>query len=147
LKNAVIGIGNLYRRDDGVGIHAVNKLREMDLDIDTFDMSTANLELLDHVRGREKVVIIDATVTGGEPGTVRRVELSGLRTSGMPGSHGLYLTSTITLGYQLYPDEMPLQVHLFTVEAGDIETFSNELTPKVEVSIPRLLQHVSEALS
>jgi hydrogenase maturation protease len=147
LRNAVVGIGNLNRRDDGVGIHAVNRLRGMDIDIDAFDMSTANLELLDYVRGREKVAIIDAMVTGDEPGTVSRVKLSELRTTGMSGSHGLYLTSTLTLGYQLYPDDMPKEVHLFTVEAGDVETFSEELTPRVEASIPRLLILVSETLS
>jgi hydrogenase maturation protease len=139
LRNAVIGIGNLLRADDGVGIHVVKMLKDERPDIEAVDMSTAEIEILEHIRGCDNVVIIDSIMTGAEPGTIHMITPQDLEPSSFARSHGLNLSSTLLLGSRLFPDEMPKKIVILTVEAEDINSFSTELTPKVQSAIPRLL--------
>lgn len=72
----VLGLGNTLRRDEGLGIHALERLR-----IDyTFspaplfvDGGTLGLELISYLEDAERILILDATLTGGEPGALLRL--------------------------------------------------------------------------
>lgn len=141
MRNTVIGIGNLLRADDGIGIHVVRKLKEERPDIDAIDVSTAEIEILEHIRGRGKVIIIDAITTGAEPGTIHKIQPRDLGSEEFR-SHGLSLSTTLMLGSQLYPEGMPKELVVLAVEAEDIDSFSNELTYKVKSAIPRLLEEI-----
>ena len=140
MRNTVIAIGNLLRADDGVGIHAAQILKENRPDIEVVDLSTANIEMLEYIKGRDKVVIIDAIKTGDEPGTIHRITPQELRFSSFTPSHGLNLLDVLLLGWRLYRDEMPRKLVILAVEAEDINSFSDELTTKVRLAIPRLLE-------
>jgi hydrogenase maturation protease len=142
LSVAVIGIGNLLRADDGVGVHVVRRLNESWPEVYAVDLSTAEIGVLDHVRGRGVVVIIDAIVSGAKPGTVHRVELGDVSDEVFTRSHGLSLASSLQLGYRLYPGEMPEKIVVLAVEAGDIESFSADLTPEVEAAVPGVIDEV-----
>ena len=39
----VIGVGNLLRTDDGVGIHIINRLNKIDPETDTFDAAMVSI--------------------------------------------------------------------------------------------------------
>ncbi|WED21723.1 HyaD/HybD family hydrogenase maturation endopeptidase [Vibrio sp. JC009] len=69
----VLGVGNLLLRDESIGVHVVNQLtKEFSFPegVDLVDGGTAGMELLDFIANREHVVIIDAVLTGDEPGTI-----------------------------------------------------------------------------
>jgi len=136
----VIGIGNLLRADDGVGVHVVRKLRETRPDIDAVDLSTASIEMLEFIRGGDRVVIVDATKTGAEPGTIHRIAPEQLRKSSFTFSHGLNLFGVLILGQQLYPEEMPKEIVILAVEAEDVDSFGTELTEKVQAAVPKILK-------
>ena len=125
LRNTVIGIGNLLRADDGIGIPVVRKLKEERPDIAVIDVSTAEIEILEHIRGRGKVIIIDAIKTGAEPGTIHKLEPRDLSPEEFAGSHGLNLCSTLMLGSQLFPEEMPKKLIILAVEVQDITSAIN----------------------
>ena len=146
MRNAVIGIGNLLRADDGVGIHVVRILQEEMPEVDAVDLSTANIDLLDHIRSRSRVVIIDAITTGAEPGTIHRLEPGELVESDFGQSHGLNLPGILKLGKQLYPDEMPGKIVILAVEAQDVESFGSELTEKVQAAVPKLIKMIKREL-
>ena len=146
MRNAVIGIGNLLRADDGVGIHVVRILREEMPGADAVDLSTANIDLLDHIRSRDRVVIVDAITTGTEPGTIHRLEPGELVESDFAQSHGLNLPGILKLGEQLYPDEMPKKIVILAVEAQDVESFSSDLTEKVRTAVPKLIEMIKREL-
>ncbi len=146
MRNAVIGIGNLLRADDGVGIHVVKILKEEMPEVDAVDLSTANIDLLDHIRNRNRVIIIDATTTGAEPGTIHRLEPEELVESDFGQSHGLNLPGILKLGKQLYPYEMPGKIVILAVEAQDVESFSSDLTEKVQVAMPKLIKMIKREL-
>lgn len=79
-KVAVVGVGNLLRSDDGVGVHLVHKLAEMVHEdyVEFIDAGTVPdvLTLVDE-RVR-KLILVDAANVGGEPGTIYRFGLEDI---------------------------------------------------------------------
>ncbi|MEW6002725.1 MAG: hydrogenase maturation protease [Nitrospirota bacterium] len=71
----ILGIGNLLFKDEGVGIHVVEKMKTMDLppDVEVVDGGTASTVFTYLIEKREKVIVIDAMKAGGIPGTVYRL--------------------------------------------------------------------------
>ncbi len=73
----VLGIGNILLSDDGVGVHAVNRLRDeykFPENVRLIDGGTKGLDLLPFFEGTDKVLIIDAANFKKEPGTIDTVE-------------------------------------------------------------------------
>jgi hydrogenase maturation protease len=86
----VLGLGNLLRRDEGLGIRAMERLRvcyTLPDAVRLVDGGTLGLELLSYLEGAECVLILDAALTDGLPGTLLRVAgdqvpaFFGMRTS------------------------------------------------------------------
>jgi hydrogenase maturation protease len=76
LNIAVFGIGNILLSDDGVGVHAINKLRnEYDFpsSVELIDGGTKGLDLLPLLEGRDKVLFVDAANFKKEPGMIDTV--------------------------------------------------------------------------
>jgi hydrogenase maturation protease len=74
---AVIGLGNILLRDEGVGVHTAQILRRaytFSPDIDIIDGGTAGLDLLLLLEGRHKVILIDAADFGREAGYTRMID-------------------------------------------------------------------------
>lgn len=144
MRNTVICIGNLLRADDGVGIHVAQRLKEERSNIEVVDLSTGGIEILDYIKDRDKVILIDAIKKGVEPGTIHRITPEELKSSNFTYFHSLDLLGILLLGWQLYRDEMPKKMVILAVEAEDIDFFSDELTTKVRLAIPQLLEIIDE---
>ena len=72
-RTVIVGVGNLLMKDEGVGIHAVRRLQELDLpeDIEIVDGGTSP-DLVAYVGPGDRLIIVDAARAGGEPGAVYR---------------------------------------------------------------------------
>jgi hydrogenase maturation protease len=69
----VLGLGNLLRRDEGLGIRALERLRArytLPDAVQLVDGGTLGLELLCYLEGAACVLILDAALTDGPPGTL-----------------------------------------------------------------------------
>ncbi len=79
-KAVVLGVGNLLLSDEGVGIHVVKELMEMDLPpgVSVVDGGTHGFGLLDFITDADRLIIIDAVKGGGEPGTVYTFKIDNL---------------------------------------------------------------------
>jgi hydrogenase maturation protease len=68
----ILGVGNLLRQDDGVGVQAVRRLQGLPLPggVKVVDGGAAGAGLLDLLQGFERAVIIDAADLGLDPGSV-----------------------------------------------------------------------------
>jgi hydrogenase maturation protease len=144
VKALVVGIGSLIRGDDGIGVHAVRRLKDEGIPdhVHTLEVGTGGLSLLDYVEGYDRLVIIDAIVTGAPAGTVH--ELHGeetARTVHLAVGHEADLPTTLALGKKL-SKTMPETVVVVAVEAGDLTSFSESLTPEVEAALPKVLSKV-----
>lgn len=74
---ALIGLGNILLRDEGVGVHALNTIRErycFSPNIEMIDGGTLGLDLLPIFEGRDRILIIDAVNFEKEPGYIGIIE-------------------------------------------------------------------------
>ena len=120
-----IGVGNPYRRDDGVGGAVAAALRRrcdaghIDVIEETGDLT----RVLPLWRGRDLVVLVDAAVCGCGAGTVHRLEHGGamtvapIRTAPL-SSHGFTVADAIEMARAL--DAAPRRVVVFAVAAADV---------------------------
>jgi hydrogenase maturation protease len=90
VNTVVLGLGNLLRRDEGLGIRAMERLRAMYVlppSVQCVDGGTLGLDLLCYVEDVERLLVLDAALTGGPPGTLLRLwqeeipAFFGMRTS------------------------------------------------------------------
>lgn len=69
----VLGMGNLLLEDEGLGIHALNLLRQrydFPADIELLDGGTSGMALIDQISSRKHLLVLDAVQTGDPPGTL-----------------------------------------------------------------------------
>jgi hydrogenase maturation protease len=67
----ILGIGNSLLRDEGAGIHALNRLREELAgrdDIDFVDGGTLSFTLAGHIEDTSRLIVIDAAQLDAAPG-------------------------------------------------------------------------------
>lgn len=72
-KTLVLGIGNTLLTDEGAGIHVVNHLADRHPnrpDITFLDGGTLSFTLAEAVASHERLIVVDAAITGGAPGHV-----------------------------------------------------------------------------
>jgi hydrogenase maturation protease len=73
----IIGLGNVICSDDGLGVHALRRLRDSHSladDISLIEGGTAGLLLLPHLADANRVIIMDAIDMGATPGTLVRLD-------------------------------------------------------------------------
>ena len=140
MRTLVIGVGNLLLRDDGARIHVVNRLRAMSPKVDVLDAVLGSVELLEDIRSYERVIIVDAMITGAEPGTVFKCQPSPARNPPpvITSSHGIDIVTTLRLGEMLYSDITSERI-IIGIEAEDVTTFSEECTPKVSDAVKKVV--------
>lgn len=145
MKTLVIGLGNPILCDDGIGNRVARVLsnRCQLPDVTITETSQAGLDFIDLVIGYDKIIIIDAIITGhNKPGNIMRLTPQSLYTTLHSSSlHDINLSSAIELGRKLQAP-MPEEISIFAIEVQDIDTFGEYCTPEVEAAIPRCVERV-----
>jgi len=148
---AVIGVGNDFRRDDGVGWAVLARLRERSSRLPpgtvlaTCDGDPGRLISL--WENADLAVVVDAAhAHPGVPGRVHRLELDAGRPAQPPttSSHGLGLGEAVELARALgmLPDH--LVVH--AVEGTD-HTVGTGLSPAVEAAVEPLARTIESEIA
>jgi hydrogenase maturation protease len=134
----VLCLGNEIVSDDGFGPEIARRLNadEKDVGADVLFAPVAGFQLLDLLNGRERVLIVDTIRTqDGKPGTLHFFAAGTLTPSHhLTTSHQISLPSALELGKLLGAD-MPHVVDVLAVEAQDLETLAEELTPPVRAAL------------
>jgi hydrogenase maturation protease len=110
----VIGVGNDYRSDDGVGIVIARRLRaQLPAEVKIIEANGEGVSLLDAWQGANSVVLLDAARSGGRAGRIYRFDAS---TEPIPSAFFNYST------------------HAFSVaEAVELSRVLNQLPPHLIV--------------
>jgi hydrogenase maturation protease len=141
-KLTIIGLGNEMLCDDGIGIKIARELRSRIADeaIAIEELSIGGLQLLDHIIGTERCIIVDALVTGTHPpGTMfRYVQSASDNPLTLTSSHQIDLGHILGLA-RFMGAALPNRVTVYGMEAEDITTFRETCTVKVTEAIPRLV--------
>ncbi len=148
-RAVIIGIGNEYRRDDGVGPAVVARLRDRVLpDVDLLISDGEPAGLIDDWAGAGLVIVVDA-VAGSRPGRLHRVVLAGAGAdrsagtglearaadAGLASSHGLGLGTVVELAVVL--GRLPETLIMHGVEGVNFGQGAG-LSPEVAGSIDEL---------
>jgi len=144
----VLGLGNLVHSDDGVGVHAIQRLQESDrvpLGVVLIDGGTQGLSLLSHIAGFNRMIVVDAVDVGEAPGTVIRIEGKALNDlPGKPSVHQLGFAD-LMMALKLLGD-LPDEVIVFGIQP-ESTAWSAELTPAVKKGLPNLVEAVLKQLA
>lgn len=86
VKTLILGVGNILLGDEGVGVYVARKLQELPLPpgVTVLDGGTAGFGLLPYLEGYERIIVVDAVLAGGRPGSICRLSLADLDAGG-PG--------------------------------------------------------------
>ena len=143
VRIAVLGVGNLLLKDEGIGVHLVQKLSGVvdDTNVKIIDAGTYPdfLSLLDD--NLDKLIIVDAVKTGDRPGTIYRFSSDNLDLdSALPVSvHDIgVLDSLKTMA--LF-NRQPKSTVIIGIEPKTID-FGLELSPEIEDVLPEIINLV-----
>jgi hydrogenase maturation protease len=120
----VVGMGNSYRGDDGVGLAVAERLRDTaPRGVQVVDCDQEPTRLLDAWEGADAVVVVDALASADEPGTLHRYDVSReplpariFRSS----THAFGVPDTIEVGRAL--GRLPAQVIVYGIEGESFDT-------------------------
>lgn len=147
-STVVLGIGNLMRSDDGIGMHAVSRLARdprLPNGIRVVEGGTQGLELLYHVQDSRCLLVLDSVDASEEPGTVMR--FSGDVVSQLPPSKSVHLLSLIDLLEALkIRGQLPSEVVLLGVQPK-FTGWGTTLSSPVESALDFLIESAILQLS
>lgn len=140
----ILGIGNRFRRDDGVGPAVGDRLAA--LGIPVREHSGEGAGLIDAWSGKARVVVVDATQSGAAPGTI--VRLDAVRAEPPRGlfrysSHLFGLAEAVETARAL--GRLPESLVIWGIEGADFG-FGDTLTPAVAAAAETVAQRIAADL-
>jgi hydrogenase maturation protease len=141
----ILGLGNILLQDEGVGVRVVEQLQRQYRiagTVEVLDGGTAGMSLLEHIRNRDHLIVVDAVRTGQAPGTV--ITLCGEEVPAFFQSrvspHQMGLADT--LGVLDLMGEKPAEVTVIGVEPRDLDVgleLSDLVSTRVDELVIRLV--------
>jgi hydrogenase maturation protease len=142
MKNLIMGMGNPILSDDGVGLVVAGALEGKIPDTRVVTTPMVGLNLLDQVKGFEKLFLIDALVSGrNHPGEWEKVP-SGEGARHLFSSHGMDFFDLVELGGNL-GFQMPEVVGIYGIEIENPVAFGETLSPPLREKLPGLIQAIA----
>ena len=141
VRTLVIGLGNPLMGDDGVGLAALERLRDdwdVSPDVELVDGGTWGMNLLPLIESADQLLLLDAIRSGSAPGTVTEL-LGDAVPRGLDhklSPHQIDLREVLALA--MLRDMLPRQLAAIGVEPASV-TMSTTLSAPVEAAIPLML--------
>jgi hydrogenase maturation protease len=142
----VIGIGNSFRRDDGVGLAVAELIAQRGLPAVRVVSATGEpAALLEAWTGATVAVVVDAAAgSDSTPGRIRRWTAPDLDATPVVSSHAMGLAQTCVLGQAL--GRLPDELVVFTLDVADTG-HGVGLTPAVAAAVPRAIDAILAELA
>ncbi len=147
----VLGIGNVLLTDEGVGVAAVERLKEewsFPANVELFDGGVTGLVgLMPIIEDCDHLIVLDAVLGKGEPGSVARYTLEDFKLT-VPkklSSHDVGFVECVTIaevnGYT------PDSVTVIGVIPEDYQTWGMELTETVRSALDQMIDLTIQELN
>ena len=143
----VIGLGNAFRGDDGVGRVVARRLREVALPgVTVREESGEGAALMEAWMDAGAVILVDAVQSGAAPGTIHRLDAT--RTP-VPSrffhysTHAFSVAEAVELARAL--NQLPPRLILYGIEGGDF-TAGEQLSPEVAAAVDELLPRIRQEI-
>lgn len=142
----LLGIGNILLGDEGIGVHAVRKMEEKSWPghISFLDGGTGGFHLLSIFQQYKKIILIDATLDGNQPGKVSLLKPKYAKDFPQTlSAHDIGLrdlvNSSALLGF------LP-EIYLITVSISENQPLSMELSEEVGQAVAEIELLVNELI-
>jgi hydrogenase maturation protease len=145
MQTAIVGIGNVLMKDEGVGVHVARALKDLSLpeDVAVIDAGTCSDVAFD-LETADRVIVVDAAHGGDPPGTIYRLTegVTRERGEGLRSTHNVDLLHTLRdCGFKGRTPE----VIVIGIEPKAID-WGLDLSPTVAACLPRVVEIVQEEL-
>jgi hydrogenase maturation protease len=142
IKTAVLGIGNILLRDDGIGVRVVQHLEKKGSlpGVELVDGGTSTMDMLGLFLTYDRVIVVDSLRGGHPPGTIYRLtpEQLGGYTSFNVSLHDVQVLDLTRISGML--GKSP-EVTIIGIEPKEIKE-SLDLSPEMEAALPMLMELV-----
>lgn len=141
----VVGLGSPIMSDDAVGLVVAQKVEDMGMpDVDVAMEAIGGLDIIPVIRGYRDVVIVDAIQTQQyDPGTVMIFDPEDFEPTIVPASaHDVNLATAMKIGRDTEPENMPDRVKFVAIEAADLVTVHEGMTPAVDATVDNAVDAV-----
>ena len=142
----VIGIGNVYRGDDGAGIVAVRQLKgQLPSGVGVLEETGEGTSLMEAWKDAGSVILIDAIRSGAPPGTIYRLEAHAEKIPAklfLCSSHAFGVAEAIDLARAL--NQLPRSLIVYGIEGQSFEAGEVLSLPAEEAIRATVLQVLLE---
>lgn len=137
----IIGLGNLVQCDDGFGIYVIGELGKYELpgNVMLIDGGKTGIELADYLEGADKIIIVDALVSGDAAGMVFRFNLEQFQACDCSAYFLHYVNLARTLEAEK-AKQLP-EIIFYGVEIQKVEQ-GMALSPGVYESLPEVVSQI-----
>ena len=145
MKTLILGIGNFFLGDEGLGVHAARKLigEKLPQGAKVMEVETSILDTLADLEKAERVIILDAIKAEGEPGTVYRLCIERCDSpKDIASMHSLDIFAVLALSGR----NKPGNVVALGIEPAK-QDWTTNLSPEVSRALPFLVDSVKRELS
>jgi hydrogenase maturation protease len=129
----VIGIGNPFRRDDGVGINIAERISGLQAaEVEVKIQSGEGAALMESWSGAENVLVVDAVRSNSTPGKIHQIDATRVRVPSEffhYSSHAFGVAEAIEMARAL--DQLPKAITVVGIEGKDFSEGIG-LSPEVE---------------
>lgn len=145
----IVGIGNIFRGDDAVGLAAARLFREMQLPgLEILELDGGLTGLLEGWQGVAKVIIFDAVTSKAPAGTIFRFAahegpLPQKMFATCCSCHAFGVAQQIEIARSL--KQLPSCLIVYGIEGKDF-TLGSKLSEEVQQALPRLVEQVRQEL-
>jgi len=122
----VLGVGNLLKRDEGIGVHMANYLMThyaFSANVRIVEGGTLGMRLVSTIIDCDRLIVLDTVLTGSAPGTVVRLSHSQWqnRITGKASMHEVSFTETLCVAQSFHT--LPETV-IIGMEPGDMTSMA-----------------------
>lgn len=142
----ILGVGNILLQDEGVGIHAIREMEELEWPdhVKLLDGGTGGFHMLSILQEYKTIIMIDATLDSDPPGTIK--VLKPKFSKDFPralSSHDIGLKDLLDSANLLGP--LP-KIHLIAVTIKPQQDLEMELSREFRHILPEIIKKVKEVL-
>jgi hydrogenase maturation protease len=144
----VIGVGNAWRGDDAAGLLVARRLQADHLPQVQISETLGTLSAIQEAwQDAAGVIVVDAVVSGGLPGTIHRFDGHGdgmpVQLSRSPSSHGWGVAEALALG-RLF-QELPPVLIIYGIEGKNFDP-GQKVSPEVAAAIPAAADRIRQEI-
>jgi hydrogenase maturation protease len=144
----VIGVGNAWRGDDAAGLLVARRLQADHLPQVQISETLGTLSAIQAAwQDAAGVIVVDAVVSGGPPGTIHRFDGHGdgmpVQLSRSPSSHGWGVAEALALG-RLF-QELPPVLIIYGIEGKNFDP-GQKVSPEVAAAIPAAADRIRQEI-